>query len=191
MSNSKVLIIYSSKRGSTKQYSEWLCESLSEFSNCSMVPYSESKKIDLYEYDLILYGGWIRGSGIVDFDNLRKRLDGELLEKMIVYGVGIANPSPENYMQVWSINLGKIDPKNKHKTLLYILDGRYEPEQITGFDKFLMKIVGKVLKSGSTKSASKEAEMMEDRITNGCDLVKRENLDSLIKDCKKKLETNI
>ena len=187
MSNSKVLIIYSSKRGSTEQYAKWLHESLSEACDATLVPFSESKKIDLYDYDLIVYGGWIRGSGIVDFDVLRKRLDGELLEKMIVFGVGVANPSAENYAQVWSINLGKIDPKNQHKTIMYILDGRYDPNNIDGLDGFLMKIMKKVLKSGSTKSASKEADMMEDRLVNGCDLVKRENLDSLIKDCKKKL----
>lgn len=187
MSNSKTLIIYSSKRGSTEQYAKWLFESLSEFTDCTLSTYAESKQYDLYDYDLIVYGGWIRGSGIVDFDNLRKKLDGELLDKMIVFGVGIANQSAENYAQVWSINIGKIDPKNEHKTLLYILDGRYDPENLDGLDGFLMKIMKKVLKSGSTKSASKEADMMENRLVNGCDLVKRENLDSLIKDCKKKL----
>lgn len=187
MSNSKTIIIYSSKRGSTEQYAKWLHESLSGVCDCEIVTFADSKKYDLYDYDLIVYGGWIRGSGIVDFDNFRKRLDGELLDKMILFGVGVANQSAENYAQVWSINIGKIDPKNNHKTLMYILDGRYDPNSISGLDGFLMKIMKKVLKSGSTKSASKEASMMEDRLINGCDLVKRENLDSLIKDCKKKL----
>lgn len=187
MSNSKTLIIYSSKRGSTEQYANWLYESLSSVSDCDITTYADSRNYDLYDYDLIVYGGWIRGSGIVDFDNFRKRLDGELLDKMIIFGVGVANQSAENYAQVWSINIGKIDPKNNHKTLMYILDGRYDPSNIDGLDGFLMKIMKKVLKSGSTKSASKEADMMENRLINGCDLVKRENLDSLIKDCKKKL----
>lgn len=188
MSNSKTLIIYSSRRGSTKQYAEWIAEDLGKSCDCDLFTYSDSKKINLYEYDLIVYGGWIRGSGIVDFDNFRKRLDGELLDNLIVFGVGIANQSADNYSQVWTINIGKVDKKNEHKVLMYILDGRYDPEQVTGFDGFLMKIIQKVLKSGSTKDAATEADMMENRLINGCDLVKRENINSLVRDCKKKLE---
>lgn len=188
MSNSKAILIYTSKRGSTKQYAEWIAEDIRTFADCDLVEFSDSKNFDLYEYDLIIYGGWIRGSGIVNFDVFRKRIAAELLEKMIVFGVGVANPTPENYMQVWSLNIGKKDPKNIHKAILYILDGRYDPEQVTGFDGFLMKICKKVLSSGSIKDAEDDAAMMKDRLENGCDLVKRENINSLIKDCKKKLE---
>lgn len=181
----KSIVIYSSKRGSTKQYAEWIAEDLAKTCECEIVPFAESKNINLYEYDLIVYGGWIRGSGIVDFDNMRNRLDGELLDKMIVFGVGIANQTADNYAQVWSLNIGKIDPKNEHRTMMYILDGRYDPAAVTGFDAFLMKIVKKVLKSGSTKDASDDAEKMKSRIENGIDMVKRDNINSLIKDCLK------
>ena len=183
----KAVVIYTSKRGSTKQYAEWIHEELSKICECDLFAFEESKKINLYEYDLIIYGGWIRGSGIVNFDVLRSRLDGELLDKMIVFGAGVANETPENYMQVWSLNIGKIDPKNKHKAILYILGGRYDPAKVTGFDGMLMKISKKVMLSGATASASEAAMLMKDRIENGCDLVKRENIDALIKDAKKKL----
>lgn len=181
----KSIVIYSSKRGSTKQYAEWIHEELAKSSDCEILSYEESKKVNLYEYDLIVYGGWIRGSGIVDFDNFSKHMGGELLDKMIVFGVGIANQTAENYAQVWSLNIGKIDPKNEHRTMMYILDGRYDPAAVTGFDAFLMKIVKKVLKSGSTKDASEDADKMKYRIENGVDLVKRDNINSLIKDCLK------
>ena len=184
----KAIVIYSSKRGSTKQYAEWIAEELNKTCECDLVPFKESKGYNLYEYDLIVYGGWIRGSGIVDFDVLSKRLDDELLRKMIVFGCGIADETPDNYMQVWSLNLGKIDPKNVHKAILYILGGRYVPESITGLDKFLMGVAKKVMLSGSTPDAKSQAAMMKDRIENGCDLVSRDNIRSLIKDAVKKLQ---
>jgi len=42
-----------------------------------------------------------------------------------------------------------------------------------------------VLLSGSTTDAKAQANMMKDRIDNGCNLVKRENIVSLVKDAKK------
>lgn len=183
----KVLIVYSSKRGSTKQYAEWIAEELSKDHACELVSFGESKDINLYEYDLIIYGGWIRGSGIVDFDNFRKGLDGELLKKLILFGVGVALQTAENYMQVWSINIGKIDPKNENKSTMYILDGRYDPAAVTGFDGVLMKIMKKVLTAGSTADAKSEASQMKDRLENGIDLVKRENINSLVRDAGKML----
>lgn len=183
----KAIVIYSSKRGSTKQYAEWIAEELNKNSECKLVAFKDSKTYNLYEYDLIVYGGWIRGSGIVDFDVFSKRLDKEILSKMVVFGCGVADETPDNYMQVWSLNIGKIDPHNDYKSVMYILGGRYNPEAITGLDKMLMAVAKKVMLSGATPDAEGTAAMMKDRIENGCDLVKRENINALVKDCLKKL----
>ena len=183
----KAIVIYSSKRGSTKQYAEWIAEELNKTCECDLVPFKESKGYNLYEYDLIVYGGWIRGSGIVDFDVLSKRLDDELLRKMIVFGCGIADETPDNYMQVWSLNIGKLDPHNECKSIMYILGGRYDPNAVTGLDKLLMGVAKKVMLSGATPDAEDAASMMKGRIENGCDLMKRENINALVKDCLKKL----
>lgn len=184
----KAIVIYSSKRGSTKQYAEWIAEDLAQDCECILQPFAESNSANLYEYDLIVYGGWIRGSGIVDFDTFSKRLDGDLLSRLILFGTGIADETAENYMQVWSLNTGKIDPRNEHKSVMYILAGRYNPDEVTGFDKMLMKIAKKVMLSGATADAADAASRMKDRIENGCDMVKRDNIASLVKDCRKVLD---
>ncbi|MBQ9272691.1 MAG: hypothetical protein IJ227_03090 [Mogibacterium sp.] len=178
------IVIYTSKRGSTKQYAEWIAEDL----GCEALPLSAAGGVDLHAYDCIIYGGWIRGSGIVDFDKFAKRLDSEIMKKLIVFGTGFADETAENYAQVWGYSLGKIDPKNENRVLLYILGGRYDPAAVTGLDKFLMKTMRTVLISGSTTDAKSQANMMKDRIDNGCDLVKRENVASLVKDAKKILD---
>ena len=181
----KGIVIYSSKRGSTKQYAEWIAEEL----GCKAAALSDVKEkgINLYDYACIIYGGWIRGSGIVDFDKFAKMLDDELMAKLIVYGVGMADETAENYAQVWGYSIGKIDPKNEKRILLYILGGRYDPKTVKGLDAFLMKIMRSVLISGSTKDAKSRMNFMKDRIDNGVDMVKRENINSLVKDAKKLL----
>ena len=182
---SKAIVIYSSKRGSTKQYAEWIAEDLC----CEAIPIADPriKELNLYEYDCIIYGGWIRGSGIVDFDKFGKMLDDELMQRLIVFGVGMADETAENYAQVWGYSIGKIDPKNDNRAILYILGGRYDPGKVEGFDKFLMKIMRRVLLSGSTPEAKGRAAFMRDRIDNGVDMVFRENIDSLVKDARRKL----
>lgn len=175
------IVIYTSKRGSAKQYAEWIAEELS----CDAVPLSEAKNVNLYDYNCIVYGGWIRGSGIVDFDKFAGMLDDELMERLIVYGVGIADETAENYAQVWGYSIGKIDPKNEKRILLYILGGRYDPRNVKGLDAFLMKIMRSVLISGSTSDAKSRMNFMKDRIDNGVDMVKRKNIDALVRDAKK------
>ena len=186
---SKAIVIYTSKRGSTKQYAEWIAEDL----ECEAVPLSEisvtgKDAYNLYGYDCIIYGGWIRGSGIVDFDKFSKLLDAELMQKLIVFGVGMADETAENYAQVWGYSIGKLDPKNENRAILYILGGRYDPSAVQGMDKFLMRIMRRVLISGSTPDAKSRADFMRDRIDNGVDMVYRDNISSLVKDARKKLD---
>lgn len=181
------IVIYTTKRGSTKQYAEWIAEDL----GCRALPLSDAKGMDLHGYSCIIYGGWIRGSGIVDFDKFAKMLDDELMRRLIVYGVGFADETVDNYAQVWGYSIGKIDPKNEHRVLMYILGGRYDPASVTGLDRFLMKTMRAVLLSGSTADAKSAANMMKDRIDNGCDLVKRDNITSLVRDAKKLLQAAI
>ena len=177
----KYIVIYTSKRGSTKQYAEWIAEDL----GCEALPLSAAYGLDLHGYDCVIYGGWIRGSGIVDFDKFARMLDDEIMKHLLVYGVGFADETADNYAQVWGYSIGKIDPKNERRVLMYILGGRYDPAAVGGLDKFLMKTMRAVLLSGSTPDAKSQANMMKDRIDNGCDLVRRENIDSLVRDARK------
>ena len=179
------IVIYTSKRGSTRQYAEWIAEDL----GCRAVPLDDALKegVDLHDYDCVIYGGWIRGSGIVDFDKFAKLLDGDIMKRLIVYGTGLADETAENYAQVWGYSIGKIDPKNENGAIMYILGGRYDPEEVTGMDRFLMKIMRRVLLSGSTPDAKMQADRIRERIDNGVDMVSRDNIASLVKDARKKI----
>lgn len=182
------IVIYSSKRGSTEKYAKWIAEDL----GCETVPFAQIKSVNLYMYDVVIYGGWIRGSGIVDFDVFKKKwLTDDLMGKLIVYGVGVANATPENYMQVYDINYKGIAIEGAKNPTLYILSGAYDPVRITGMDKMLMGVMKKVLISGAKGaggSASSEAAELADRLENGIDLVKRENVAAIVKEAVKMAE---
>ena len=48
-----------------------------------------------------------------------------------------------------------------------------------------MKIMRRVLLSGSTKESKSRANFMRERIDKGVDMVRRENIEYLVKDAKK------
>lgn len=177
------IVIYSSKRGSTEQYAHWIAEDL----GCEAVPFARIREVNLYKYDVIVYGGWIRGSGIVDFDVFKKKwLTSDLLPKLVVFGVGVANETPENYMQVYEINYKGIAKEGGPNPTLYIVPGAYHPEKITGMDKMLMGVMKKVLISGAKGAgATDDARELADRLENGIDLVKRENINAVVREARK------
>jgi hypothetical protein len=101
--------------------------------------------------------------------------------------VGFADETAENYAQVWGYSIGRIDPKNENRSILYILGGRYDPSNVKGMDRIMMKVMRSVLLSGSTPDAKMQADRIRERIDNGVDMVHRENIASLVKDARKKL----
>ena len=56
----KTVIIYASQTGFTKQYAEWIREKVS----CDCVKLKDVKKLNLSDYDTIVYGGWFIAGGI-------------------------------------------------------------------------------------------------------------------------------
>ena len=55
--NKKAIVLYTSKRGATQQYAEWIAQSL----ECECAALKDFDKETIPEYDLIIYGSWLRG----------------------------------------------------------------------------------------------------------------------------------
>lgn len=178
----KAIVVYNSKRGSTKQYAEWISERLS----CLAVPIQNFDYSALDQFDVIIFGGWLRGSGIVGFDKFRKKIAG-YEDKLVVFVTGISEYNPENYMQICEFNFD--DGIDMSKTLLYFCPGRYEPSKVTGLDKFLMTISKKILVSGAPdKDASAAANEMADAIKNGIDKVDERYIEQVLRGVRSKFK---
>ena len=81
----KTIVIYKSKYGSTKQYAQWIAESL----DCAISSASDVKIDDLLEYDTIIYGGGLYAEIIAGVTLITKNLDKLKGKKIIVYTTGI------------------------------------------------------------------------------------------------------
>ena len=90
----KSIVIYNSQTGFTKKYAEWI----SEATGCVAVEFKKASKMNLFEYDALVFGSWCKAGHI---QNVKwfKMIMPELAEagkKLFVYYVG-ASPaeSPE------------------------------------------------------------------------------------------------
>ena len=86
----KSIVIYNSQTGFTKKYADWI----SEATGCETVPFKQATKINLFEYDAVIFGSWCKAGHIQKIKWFKKIMP-ELAEagkKLFVYFVG-ASPS--------------------------------------------------------------------------------------------------
>lgn len=190
------IVIYNSKRGSTKKYADWISEEL----DCLSVPFSALDKSggfsdesgaahNIDEYDAIVYGGWLRGSGIVGYDKFKVIAAG-LEEKTILFAVGISEYNPQNYMQICEINFpetadGKIDMS---AVKLFYCPGAYDSNKVKGLDGMMMWFAKRVLLAGKTSDGIGAANKMADAIENGADFSDRKYIDPIVRAALKKAD---
>ena len=172
----KAIVIYCSKRGTTKKYAEWIAEDL----GCKIVPVQNMDVSALGDFDIVIYGGWTRGGGIVDLDKIRKNYVKWDLDKksLLVYSVGIARMSKPNMDQMREINM----TKPIQDIPLFILPGAYHKENISGVDKIIMKATKKILVSGGITKVSEE---LNKHLEEGLDEVDRKCIDPIIEEVRR------
>jgi menaquinone-dependent protoporphyrinogen IX oxidase len=172
----KTVVIYTSKRGSTKKYAEWIGEEL----KCDVIEYNKDCLDKLNAYEQIIYGGWVRGGGIVGLDKLRKNykyIDGK---KLMVFAVGLSIDNKENYIQLREINFKA--PLNLAP--LFVLPGAFDPEKLTGVDKMIIGILKKVIggkKNNDSKGENEsEQQIMMESLEKGVDLVDKSKINQIL-----------
>lgn len=165
----KIVVVYNTKYGSTKQYAEWIAEAL----QADLLDGKHLKAGQLMPYDMIIYGGGIFSGGIYRLDFLKKHIHKELRGKVVVcFGVGITVGHDENQIQADEINFSE---ELKGMPCFY-LTGRYDPSEIHGLDKGIIKLTRRLLDGGT----GKYADELRDTFANGRNLMDRDQIIPLV-----------
>ncbi len=183
MEEQRVIVIYESKRGSTKQYAEWIAERL----GCDCVPLASCALETLGDYDVVVFGGWLRGSGIVGFDKMKIAMSG-IEDRLVLFVTGISDYNAANYQQICEINFK--DAGDMSGSQLFFCPGRYDPANVKGLDRFLMALARRVLIAGKTGNAESlaAADHMREIIDHGADLVDERYVNPIVHAVKQKAE---
>jgi len=127
-----IAIIYKSKYGTTKQYSEWIADEL----NASLLNAEEVKADQLRSFDVVIYGGGLYAGGIDGVKLVTKNLP----KKLVVFTVGLANPKITDYTDILNKNFA---PDLLANIKVFHLRGGMDYKKLSFIHKGMMSMVCK------------------------------------------------
>lgn len=150
----KTIIIYTSKTGFTKRYSEWLVEKM----NADLIDLKDAqKKGDRFfdDYEAIVYAGWCMAGSVVKvkwFLDKASTWKGKRLAIMVVGGSPNDNPDVEE-------TLNKIlnDEQREYITAFYC-QGGINYDKMKGPSKLAMKMFASALKKRKDEKSRQVGE---------------------------------
>lgn len=156
----KTLITYSSQTGFTKKYATWLSEEL----KADCIPLKEAKKVNLDDYDKIIYGGWFCAENIMGLDKFIKKANklSTIKNKQVaIFGVGsgpIENPELVEVLKKINSNISTNFGDDFNYKLFYC-QGGFSYEKMNLPSRLAMKLFVKMLKSQKNKTPADEAKI--------------------------------
>lgn len=170
--NKKILVIYKSVTGFTKEYARWISEEL----ECEMSDLKEVSAKKMSRYETIIFGGRFH-AGMVDGLKKAKELFGESSAgRLIVFATG-ATPDTETNMieEAWKNNF--TEEELAHIPHFYMQSGlRYEKMPLG--DRWMLKAFASMIKHKKEKSEYEKA--MEQALGSSYDLSSRAYIRPLI-----------
>jgi len=159
----RIIVLYQSETGFTKQYADWIGEEL----ECEVLDIKDNPEIYLPDYDCAIYGGWIMGNGLVGYN----KISNIGAKNVVLFGVGASGNNEELRKKL--IEYNKIGD-----TPFFYMQGGFRFEKLGFFKRMMLKMVRKSLekKVGITES---EAEMIM-MLSESSDRSDRKYIDELV-----------
>jgi menaquinone-dependent protoporphyrinogen IX oxidase len=140
--NSKVLVAYRSKYGSTKQYAEWIRED----TKGDLVDIEDGDTPDLARYDVLIIGGYVRTGHIVIAPFIKDHWSIMKGKEVILFTTSGTPPRHPKIQSIYEKSL----PEEIRKGITYFpLPGRISGKDLTLWDQFLIAI-GKIVERDET-----------------------------------------
>lgn len=177
--NMKTIVIYKSKTGYTQQYAMWLAEEL----KCKAIKLGNVNKVNLSEYDTIIYGGGIYATNISGFKSFVKRLKDQTTKRILIFSVGSAAFSEDVRELIVKKNI--TDANLDYP--LYYMQGGFDPEKLSFFMRFMLKMVASNIKKKQLKNpdaVSKDDQMFLDFFQTTHSNLNKDSLNPLIEQVK-------
>ncbi len=169
----RTVVIYKSKHGSTKKYAQWIGEEL----DCPVIEHKDFKKSDFVNYDNIIYGGHVQAGGIMGFELIKRNMRRLQDKKIVVFAVGLNVMEKENRMQLREINF---DKRRVERMTCFYCPGAYKPEEITGIDAGIMKLMVRMLEGKPATEMTESDKALLDAVKNGADLVDKKYIEPIV-----------
>lgn len=169
--NEKVVVVYRSKTGFTKNYATWLAKRL----NCTLLEGDKISVKDITDYDTIIYGSGLYAIGISGIKLITKNFELLKDKRLIVFAVGASPAKREIVPELVKAN---IPTEQQNKIELYYLRGGFDYNRLSPFYKLLMNL--KKLQLKKIKNPDADVKGMLASYERPLDFTNEKNLEPII-----------
>jgi len=172
----KTVILYQSKYGSTKKYTEWLAAELS----CDVIETRQAKIDEIQKYDIVILGGGIYAGGIAGISFIKKNFEKLRDKKVIVFAVG-ASPYSEEAIS----ELRKRHFKDDFEGIpLFYCRGAWNENVMTWKDRALCSMLKKAVAKKDPANYEPWEAALAQALGNICDWTEKKYLEPIIENVK-------
>lgn len=165
----KKIVIYESATGFTKKYAQWIAEEL----QAEIKDIRTMNGVNLTEYDLVVFGGWLMGGRISGLEKIQK----QNVKKLVVFATGASLDTKELAEEIRNANSLSGIP-------FFYLPGGMHYSQLGFMKKTMLKMVKKSITKKENKT---EAELhMEKVICTDFDMTDRKYITPLLEACEER-----
>lgn len=129
----KTVVVYSSKTGFTRTYSEWIAEDL----GAALMPIKEFDDTLIDDYDVLIYGGALRVGRVLGLKKFLRRWPKLRDKHVVLFHSGANAGREEEVAKVWKQHLSEEQLKN---TSCFFLRGAFDPARLGVIDRVLMSV---------------------------------------------------
>ena len=170
----KIAVIYKSHYGTTKNYAEWIAETL----EASLFENSDIKADQLLDYDVIVYGGGLYAGGIAGSKLVAKNP----CNTLVVFTVGLANPGITDYNNILNKNFTK---EGLDKIKVFHLRGGIDYSKLGFIHKTMMWAMKKETEKLPIDKRTADDHLLLETYGDKLDFTNRQTIKPLIEYIKK------
>lgn len=149
--NNRILVVYKSVTGFTRQYAEWIAGEL----DCACMDLHQASEAVMSEFDTIVFGGRYHAGSIGGLKKAKRMFEGSQASKMVVFATGAMPAGMEETIQEgWKNNL---TTEELQRIPHFYMPGGLRYEAMSFGDKMMIKAFAAMLKNKKNQT-EKERE---------------------------------
>ena len=168
----KIVVVYKSISGFTKNYAEWIAEEL------EADLFRLEKKVDiniLLNYDIIIYGGSLHAVGISGVNIIKNNLN-KLKDKHIIIFTTGASPSKKGIVS--EVKNSNFSVEEQKQIQFYYFRGGFDFKKLNFINKILMTLLKWKIKLKRDKTSDEKGMLAA--YSKPMDFTKKENIKDLL-----------
>lgn len=152
--NQKILVMYKSVTGFTREYAEWIAGSLEKENECALMELKDAAAREISGFDTVIFGGRMHAGTVDGFKKAKELFENSRSPRFIVFATG-AMPNSEEGMiaEMWSNNLSE---EELSRIPHFYMQGGLRYEKMPFQEKMMMKAFAGVMKMKVKKKKDKD-----------------------------------